>query len=676
MRTPKKGKAEAKRPTTSRLPNQNAPSSPYENPHAQSHPRMVPTVTRNTFSQTSFEDARTTALITEPCPRGQPPMKASGNASSTAADHSRCKTFTRQRHPGLDGRSRIDISMEGTALGKALVSTTRPGSRRSVDMTLEKHKGGWHAYCGPAVTRQSRTKHKGRLCRLCYIDYLGKGSYSDIQENCPACFLRLYDLSNKFRTAHKCANTTRTHASTTINPNQSSAVHPPSGGASAASAVATTSPPAHTGVKGGPYPRHTAAIRRIIEYLNLRSPGCLDVLYVHDNFNKYLFLRNGTRQTTGRRTIGIVEYTKNGQVAWGVLKKYFVPGEIDFNYDGVQPIDSVECKHPEISNASTAATTTSAATTTCEYYSSTWFPQPRAIIAALELSGFHDARIDGVYMFAGYRPSMRKRTSGKRRQAKRNQDSPYFESTAGLRAGLRVFPDEMGNWHVCSDDRVLVSSSNTGPAWNPGKPSLDGKWVLRKPSNNTLRDRWSVPGLTASEAHENSPRSKCRPVSPEDEYRLTGHDLRAIIEMKSLHALGVAMGGEREFNCKYLQWNPKAGSKRQDENERMKTERVRLTTPAWTDSMLRDRVCDFVFVEVNHLAPLQAAGSEIYVWHPDGAFLCKGKLLHLPQKQTLVVYFVNSDIPRANGSQQDGPSRKRGSSGTCFGTNVKRSRHY
>ena len=194
-----------------------------------------------------------------------------------------------------------------------------------------------------------------------------------------------------------------------------------------------------------------------------------------------------------------------------------------------------------------------------------------------------------------------------------------------------------------------------------------GKAETKRPNANRAANP-----ISTSSPHEHLHAQSCESMVP----TLTGHDLPAINEMKSSHSLGVAMGGEREFNCKYLQWNPKAGSKRQDENERMKTERVRLATPAWTDPMLRDRVGDFVFVEVNHLSRLQAARSEIYVWHPDGAFLCKGKLLHLPQKQTLVVYFVNSDIPRANGSQQDGPSRKRGSSGTCFGTNVKRSRHY
>jgi len=399
-----------------------------------------------------------------------------------------------------------------------------------------------------------------------------------------------------------------------------------------------------------------AAIRRIVHYLNLRFPDCLDVLYVYNNFSEYMFLRNGTCQTTGRRTIGIVEYVKNGQLKWGVLKHFLVPGEIEFTYDGIQPIDSVQCRYPEASSASAAATTT------CEYFSSTWVPQPRAVIAALKLTGFDDARINDVYVFAGYRP----RTSGKKRNAKRNQDSAYFQSTSGL----RLFPDEMGIWHVCSDDRVLASSSNIKPAWNPSKSSLHGGWVLRDPAHNALTNRWSVLGVTSSEVRDNkSLKSKCQTLSPEEEYALTGDNLRAIIEMKTLHALGVGMGGEHEFNCKHLQWNPKAGSKKQNENDRMKTPQVRLATHEWKDAVLRDRVGDLVLVENKHLARLQAAG-QIFVLHPDGTLLCNGRM-HVPHSRFFVVHLLNSDIPHADGSARNS---KRGSSGSCSRANVKRSR--
>ena len=627
-------------------------------------------VVGQTIRQVDVQTPASTTL----CLRGQPRTESGPEASNAVVDHGGRMVVSRDQHPGVfKGIHQIEVNTQGRAVVHLPMAAP-------VEMTLQLCKGGWRVYCG-WVQRGSRTTRKGYLCRICYTDYLGKTSYNDIQENCPACFLRLYDLSNKFRAARRCASTTRTHASTAIKPNVSSAVHPCSvedrGFGSAASAVAITSLPAHTGLTGGPYPRHTvyrrrtaarhtvyrrrtAAIRRIVQYLNLRFPDCLDVLYVPLNFSEYVFLRNGTRQTTGRRIIGIVEYEKNRQLKWGVLKHFRVPGEIEFTYDGIQPVNSVLCKYLEASSASATATTT------CEYFSSTWVPQPRAIIAALKLTGFDDARINGVYVFAGYRP----RTSGKKRNAKRNQDSAYFQSTSGL----RLFPDDMGIWHVCSDDRVLASSSNIKPAWNPGKPSLDKGWILRDPTHNAVTNGWSVLGVSAEETRYNkSLNSKCRALSPEEEYALTGDNLRAIIEMKTLHVLGVAMGGEREFNCKYLQWNPKAGSKKQNENDRMKTLQVRLATHGWKDAVLRRRVGDFVFVENTHLTRLRAAGSKIFVLHPDETFLCYGRM-HLPHSQFFVVRLLNSDIPHADGSERNSWPSKRGSSGSCSRDNVKRSR--
>ena len=140
-------------------------------------------------------------------------------------------------------------------------------------------------------------------------------------------------------------------------------------------------------------------------------------------------------------------------------------------------------------------------------------------------------------------------------------------------------------------------------------------------------------------------------------------------EMKPPHVLDVAMRGDSKSKHKNLQSNCKAGSTRQ----RMKTQQVRLVTHGWCHPELLTRVGDFVVVENKYLARLQAAGSEVFAYHPDGTFLCKGEV-HVTDRclggGVFIVLLVNS---RDNGSEQRSWSYKR-CSGSYSRTNTKRPR--
>ena len=440
---------------------------------------------------------------------------------------------------GTAGSIAIHVSPGNTAL-KVVQERT---------MALMPAEGNW-GYC-------YGTPGGDRLCRLCYA-LIRRNSYTDIEENCPFSFLRLYDLMKK-----QCRS------------------------------FVDIGRPAPA-IGSAPRSHVARAVRAISMFLNKRSPGCLDVLYVHSDFRQYTFLSADTRECNGRQVVGIVELRDHkNHLSWGVVNRFVVDDQTVFKYRG-QPLV----------NASKRCERTSAPEATiCEYFTPTWHKRPGSIMSAVRLSGFDSKQLNRIYMFAGYNSTVRGR----------RQDTPYYESAEGciLYAAERV-------WAVRKDDCVLASTTNNKAVWNPAHGQLDGQWVMYDHAGKKL-----VQAV-----------SKCRPVTHAEESCLEGQHLEALYDMKVLDAFGVALGGCSTFDCKQLPWPPGAHNPvarvsntlwvrleiRESCRGALKSSQDETAKLIWVDRLHRAMVQDLIFVPISicsHLA-FSNPGLEIRVFDQHG----------------------------------------------------------
>ena len=435
---------------------------------------------------------------------------------------------------------------------------------REQTMLKLRAKGGWGCYYG--------SPGGCFLCRLCYAPVMNS-SYADVEENCPVSFMRLYDLMKRKRSV--CA------------------------------------------VGSAPRGDTSRAARAMCMLVNQQRPRSLDVLYVHNDFEHYTFLKADTKKSNGRHVVGIVELRgPKNRLSWGVVSRFVVNGHTVFEYDGQPPLNATKlCEQ-----------TSGPAATVCEYFSPTWQKRPTSIIPAVRLSGFDSELLNGVYVFAGYNSSVTARW----------QDTPYYESAKG---GTLYVKD--GAWSVRVDHCVIPLTCNDKPVWVPAHGQPGGQWV--------------VYGRAGQKLPPAAP--KCGPLAHDDEYCLWGKQLEALYDMKVLDALGVALGGCHNFDCQQLQRYPDAHRRMTGISNtswvRLEISKLRRgADESWRDWNARAMVGDLIFVPKTWMERCPAltdaacSGFEIRVCDHTGRLLGVAKKVtpNVENIYFVILKFVKSTI--------------------------------
>ena len=142
-----------------------------------------------------------------PQPTAAMPFCRSPVERSSLAPQQPLFQMTRQRHPGKEG----EIELFGFTQDEIVVQPKSATGKAQPKLTMTLRRGRW----GGRVW--AYPKGKGRLCRICSVFYR-KDSYNDIEENCPACFLRLWDMKNKCQSTTQCQCAVPTVHATPLTP--------------------------------------------------------------------------------------------------------------------------------------------------------------------------------------------------------------------------------------------------------------------------------------------------------------------------------------------------------------------------------------------------------------------------------------------------------------------------